>query len=145
MGGFSSAMIYHPEKFPHEPEEQWLNTAILVNRGIFSLIKEKTSAHNVSLLVVTAPSKREYGGCKLGGKGEIDWNAVNDLRRSLDGLDIPLLETTRDLDCRDFWRFDGHWNPRGHQKIALAIELWLEASGLESAGRQMTVSGGSVP
>jgi lysophospholipase L1-like esterase len=123
--GFTSAMIYHPEQFPREPEEQWLNTAILINKKIFALIKEKTAAHNVSLLVVTAPSKREYGGCKLGSKSEIDWNSVNDLRRSLDGLEIPLLDTTQDLDCSDFWRFDGHWNPQGHWKIARAIAHWL--------------------
>jgi hypothetical protein len=34
------------------------------------------------------------------------------------------------LDGRDFWERDGHWNLRGHEKMAQAVGDYLKSRGI---------------
>lgn len=129
MKGLTSSTLYRARRTLSEREVRLRDQAVLVNRKIFALMREKAAARHVPIAVIVAPTKPEYGGCQSGRGSARNRNAVEALRLSLEGLGIPLIDATGEFNCGDFWIEDGHWNARGHRKISAAVGRFIRRWG----------------
>lgn len=94
-----------------------VDLAVRINAGLFRLIASAYSARGIPLVVVAGPTKCEFGRCFPDLPQPTD-RALRHLKASLEGLDLRIVDPTRDLTLDDFWAQDAHWRPSGHRKIA---------------------------
>jgi hypothetical protein len=117
--------IYFPL---HSPEAMNLaDHMVELNTGLLTQIRDKAKLNNVSLAVIVAPTKCEYGACFPGEQAH-NMNARDRLIKSLKEIEIPVIDKTDAINMADFWNTDGHWRPSGHAKLADGILEWLKAN-----------------
>lgn len=123
--------IYHPERFGAEGKAV-ARRAIATVGATMAEIKQRLNAAGIGLLVMTAPTKCDFGDCIHGG-GERNVRARNALIGELDRAGIAWLDLLDVIEPADFWQSDGHWRPSGHQKAArhLAARLVEQPSLLQ--------------
>jgi hypothetical protein len=97
-----------------------VDLAVRINAALFKLIASAYATRRIPLVVVAGPTKCEYGGCFPDLPQPTD-RALQHLKTSLEGLDVRLIDPTRDLAPDDFWAHDAHWRPSGHRKIADSV------------------------
>ena len=129
----------------YEPE-----TARVVRRveDLFVAIAEVCREHGVRLLVVMIPTREQVRPAPADGAAARDVEKPNRLFAEWFGAaGIPfldLLPVLRDAPAGDplYYRFDGHWTPRGHAVAAQAIAARLADLGIGAAPAR--IAGGSA-
>lgn len=72
---------------------------------------------NATFSVLLAPSKFETGLIKVEESKQLRDFFVDILERN----NISFVDGTNIIESNDYWIYDGHWNQRGHNKIAKLI------------------------
>jgi len=116
--------IYLSEKMS-EPAREAREQAILINKKILERIKKVLDKEGILLAVVFSPSKREYMVNGRYGAPGIDPQVADILENTMRELDIDYIKTFRRMNLGDFWRYDGHWKPQGHFRMAKAVYEYL--------------------
>jgi len=123
--------IYFPQHSPDAAD--FAERMVAINTKVLTQIRDKARAHDVPLAVVVAPTRYEYESAFPKQKKGPNMNARNHLLETLKELGIPAIDSTDAIDMSDFWKYDMHWRPSGHAKIADGILDWLNTSGLPTA------------
>jgi hypothetical protein len=122
--GYSDDLLY--SEAAHSPvERQVLDQAVTINRLLLERIRDDLRNAGVELVLVSIPTKCEYSERCDNAGGLRRARPFERLRETTRALELPLVETLDTLEIGDFWKMDGHWNPRGHQKMARAIGDFL--------------------
>lgn len=105
------------------PEE---DDPFVVFDNLVSMIKEYADDKNLRLLFVWVPSIKyfEDGSGRYGSYTES--GIFENVERLLAGYGIPLIDLRLVLWHDDYYFYDGHWTPDGHEKAALAIHHFLD-------------------
>ncbi len=112
----SQEQIYFPERFGPEGATAARKTVATVGL-VMAEIKRRLDAAGIAMLVMTVPTKCEFGDCVRGG-GERNTRARDALIGELDRAGIAWLDLMDAIELDDFWKTDGHWRPSGHRKAA---------------------------
>jgi len=97
-------------------------------KSIIGRIKELAQREDLKVLFVWIPSVNYYekNDAEYGGLSENEVFAG--VKRILDKASIPMLDLRPALERSDYYLLDGHWNPFGHYKAALAIKRFFETN-----------------
>jgi lysophospholipase L1-like esterase len=129
--GFDREYTYKHVNELSDEQIKLRNEAIAINEAILSGIHDRLAKHDIELIVVPAPTKREYNERQHYGHEGYYLGAENTLNASSEKLGITMIRTARHLRGEDFWVEDGHWNPGGHAKIADLVAAYLREHELE--------------
>lgn len=91
--------------------------------AILRAIRALADQDSFRVLFVYVPSVRYYEGSPA-----YDAQALGVLDPALREAGIPLCDLRGDLTRADYYKYDDHWRPSGHEKAARAIAAWLEAN-----------------
>lgn len=128
LGALREQDMYAPEL--DEPRATQRELALAVNEAVLAELSRRLNAAGVRFLVVSAPTKFEYNRAgATGHEGRFD-RLERALAASCERLGIEFLPAVHALHGDDFWSRDGHWNPRGHEKLAAALAAHIEERGL---------------
>jgi lysophospholipase L1-like esterase len=127
--GFSNLALY---RYPRLGPKRLRLTgeAVRINKEILRRIREDLARDSIPMVLVPAPTRYEYH--PQGGYGDVTRNqAVSDiLKATAAELGVDFVDTVPRLNGRDFWERDGHWNLRGHEKMAQAVTEYLQSRGV---------------
>jgi hypothetical protein len=125
LTGFDSEMIYTNDHNLSIEERQQKHDAILINKKLLGRFARDLTEHGIPLVVVPAPTKREYSRDGSYGHDGYFFEAETVLRETCERLGLPFVETASSLTGYDFWKEDAHWRPEGHEKMAATIVAFL--------------------
>lgn len=125
LTGFDSEMIYTNDHNLSIEERQQKHDAILINKKLLGRFARDLTEHGIPLVVVPAPTKREYSRDGSYGHDGYFFEAETVLRETCERLGLPFVETVSSLTGYDFWKEDAHWRPEGHEKMAATIVAFL--------------------
>ena len=126
---FEQAFLYQPDDRLSPDARLAKASAIAINKALLKETARSFEREGLDLVVVSAPSKREFNlRGETGHTGYYD-EAENILKQTCMELGIPFLPTVDKLTGEDFWDKDGHWSRSGHAKMASAISSYLSESG----------------
>lgn len=126
---FKQEFLYQADSELKPNEVAAKNTAIAINKAIFKEIAKSYKEAGIEVLVVSAPSKREYNPAGKNGHVGYYRDAENLLKKTCEEVGVNFLPLVGELHGDDFWLKDGHWNREGHKKMAKAISAHLSATG----------------
>lgn len=135
--GFDSELIYTDDQDLSVEERQLKHDAILINEALLGRFARDLAKHGSSLIVIPAPTKREYSRDWSYGHDGYFFQAEVVLRETSERLGLPFVETVSSLTGYDFWKQDGHWRPEGHEKMAATIAAFLRKHHLVPANKGM--------
>jgi hypothetical protein len=126
---FEPASLYKPDADLPPDILAAKQAAIAINKALMTEISQSFKREGLDVLVVSAPSKREYN--PLGETGHVDTyhEAEDILKQTCLEVGLAFLPMVDKLHGDDFWNKDGHWNGSGHAKMAKAISSYLLKSG----------------
>lgn len=93
----------------------------LVIKEIKSFAKRK----DIGVVIVYIP-ERIY--LEKGSSGQL----FKRVRSILSGAEVALIDLSDILSKDDYYRYDGHWKPKGHYKVAIKIKNFLIENNLFS-------------
>ncbi len=102
--------------------------AVEINRRLLRDIAARAAAAGARLAILPAPTKCELGRCFGDPEARPNLRALEQLKRTAEAIGVPVLDTGHTLDLADFWDQDSHWRPSGHEKMAVVLARWLEAT-----------------
>lgn len=143
LKGFDSDMIYASDSTLTREQMRLKQKAIELNQLLLGAIKRRCDELKVRLLVVSAPTKREYNSSAVNQNGYCE-EAERILASSCNKEKIAFLPTVSLLHKNDFWQLDPHWNAVGHWKMAKAVVNGLVERGFLSPSKNMRESGNSA-
>ncbi len=101
---------------PDDPEVQ---KAVAINAALMKAMADAYGARGIRVVVLAIPTGCEFGVCFPELKSD-PMVTLKLLRQSLKGLsNVTLVDPTKQLSLAiDYWKYDGHWRPIGHRKVA---------------------------
>jgi len=135
--GFDSELIYSDDKVLSTKERRLKHDAILINEALLSRFARELAENDLPLIMVSAPTKREYSKDFSYGHNGYFFQAETVLRETCKRLGLPLVETVSSLNGYDFWKEDGHWKPEGHGKVADLIAAFIRKHKLLPGNKKM--------
>lgn len=132
--GFKTEFIYTDDQKLYEEQRRLKYDAISINEALLGGIAREFAEADVPMVIVPAPSKREYlrnaaygriYGQNYGHEGYF-LQAQTVLLETCGRLRLPCPKTVSILTGHDFWVMDGHWKPEGHRKMGVAVAAFLK-------------------
>lgn len=115
--GFDNELIYIEDEQLTPMQVQLKHKAILINKLILGDIYKKVYGRS-RLVVIGAPTKREYNSKGLSEQDGLYTFAEDTLRETSSSVGIEFIDSVQAMSASDFWKTDGHWNSLGHKHFA---------------------------
>jgi hypothetical protein len=103
--------------------------AILINKIILERMKIKLDKEGIPMVIIFSPSKSEYMVNGRYGTPGINPEVADIIENTARELGVDFINRIQRLNLEDFWKYDGHWNPGGHFKMAKAVHEYLVDKG----------------
>ncbi|HEY6131684.1 MAG TPA: SGNH/GDSL hydrolase family protein, partial [Halioglobus sp.] len=119
--GISNKLLHTSNRLLTPEQRRVKSKGIRINEAILEKIRDVLDEHGIPLIITSAPTKREYNKHRKYGHEGYYPAAENLLLRSTNKLGIVSISNIYNLDGRDFWVKDEHWNASGHKKMAASL------------------------